>query len=227
METKVSTSHNSNLFLFISVLFCTCLLIANVCAFKLINIGPIVITSGVLLFPITYIVNDLMAEVYGYKKAKKVILFGFAMNVLMVLYFQLAILLPYPEFFTGQEMFSTVLGSTWRVFLGSLAAYLVGSLSNAAVMSKMKVATKGSYLAARAIASTLVGELLDSIIFVSIVFSFVYDWKTIITMILTQTAVKTLYEIIIFPVTYRIIRKVKSVENMDVYDTDNFVKGSN
>lgn len=226
MEEKVSKSQNSNLFLFVSVLFCTCLLIANVCAFKLINIGPIVITSGVLLFPITYIVNDLMAEVYGYKKAKKVILFGFAMNVLMVLYFQLAIALPYPEFFTGQEMFSTVLGSTWRVFLGSLTAYLVGSLSNAVVMSKMKIATNGSHLAVRAVVSTLVGEMLDSIIFVCIVFAFVYDWKTIITMIVTQTVVKTLYEIIIFPVTARVIRKVKAVEGIDVFDTDIFKKRS-
>lgn len=209
---------NSNLFMFISIVFVTCLLISNIVAFKLIVLGPWVLTAGVLLFPVTYIINDLIAEVYGYSKAKAVIWFGFAMNLLMVAYFTLAIALPSPVFFTGQGAFATVLGGTWRILIASLSAYLVGSFTNAFIMSKMKVATKGKYLMGRAVTSTLFGEFFDSAIFVSIAFLGLYDVNTVLMMIFTQTAVKTAYEIIIFPVTSRIIAKVKKVEGVDVFD---------
>lgn len=209
---------NSTLFLFISIAFVTALLISNIVAFKLITLGPWVLTAGVLVFPITYIVNDLVAEVYGYQRAKSVIWFGFAMNFLSVLYFRLAIWLPYPPFFGGQDAFATVLGGTWRILLASLTAYLVGSFVNAFVMSKMKVRTNGKYLAARAVTSTAVGEFFDSILFVGIAFGGLYDLNTVMIMVFTQTAVKTLYEIMIFPVTSIIIAKVKKYEQLDVYD---------
>lgn len=219
METKSKVS-NSNLFMFISIVFCSCLLIANTCAFKLINLGPFVLTSSVLVFPITYIINDVIAEVYGFNKAKKVIWFGFAMNLLMVLYYQLAIAIPAPSFFTGQEAFAAVLGGTARVLVASFIAYLFGSFMNATVMSKMKVKTQGKGLMFRAVLSTLIGEGVDSILFVVLAFAFTYDWTTVLIMVGTQTLVKTLYEIIIFPVTRVVIKKVKKVENLDVYDTN-------
>lgn len=209
---------NSTLFMFISIVFVTCLLISNIVAFKLITLGPWVLTAGVLLFPVTYIINDLVAEVYGYSRAKKVIWFGFAMNLLMVMYFQLAIALPHPVFFAGQDAFAMVLGGTWRILAASLAAYFVGSFTNAFVMSKMKVATQGRFLMARAVTSTMFGELFDSILFVMIAFWGLYDANTVLTMILTQTAVKTAFEIVIFPVTAVIIAKVKKAENLDTYD---------
>lgn len=209
---------NSTLFMFISITFVTCLLISNIVAFKLITLGPWVLTAGVLLFPITYIINDLVAEVYGYDRAKKVIWFGFGMNLLMVAYFAIAIALPHPVFFTGQAAFATVLGGTWRILLASLSAYLVGSFTNAFIMSKMKVATQGRFLMARAVISTLFGEMFDSTIFVLIAFLGLYDINTVVMMIFTQTAVKTLYEILIFPVTATIIAKVKKAENLDTYD---------
>ena len=215
-----NSKNNSNLFMFISILFCTCLLISNICAYKIISIGPFTITSGVLIFPITYIVNDLIAEVYGFQRAKKIIWFGFLMNLLMVLYFQLAIALPYPSYFEGQEAFSSVLGNSIRVLCASFSAYLVGSFMNAAVMSKMKVMNKGKHLMRRAVLSTLVGELMDSILFVTIAFAFVYTVEEILIMIATQTVLKTVYEIIIFPVTRIIINKVKKVENIDAFDVN-------
>lgn len=219
MENKpVLKQQNSTLFMLMSIIFCTCLLIANVCAYKLISIGPFAITSGVLVFPITYIINDLIAEVYGFNKAKKVIWFGFAMNLFMVLYFQLAIALPYPVFFTGQENFAAVLGGGVRILTASFLAYLVGSLVNAGIMSKMKVATKGKGLMLRAVVSTLFGEALDSSIFVMIAFAFIYDWKSIFVMIATQTILKTVYEIIAFPVTKTVIKKVKAYEGLDTFD---------
>lgn len=209
---------NSTLFMFIGIVFVTCLLISNIVAFKLITLGPWVLTAGVLLFPITYIINDLIAEVYGYNRAKNIIWFGFAMNLLLVLYLQLAIALPHPVFFEGQEAFALVLGGTWRILLASLGAYLVGSFTNAYIMSKMKLATKGKFLMARAVVSTMFGELFDSIIFVVVAFIGLYDLQTVLIMILTQTAVKTAFEIIIFPVTAKIVAKVKKIENLDHYD---------
>lgn len=220
MESKLTTKNNSTLFMLMSIVFCTCLLVVNVCAYKLISIGPFAFTSGVLVFPITYIINDLIAEVYGFDKAKKVIWFGFAMNLFMVLYFKLAILLPYPVFFEGQEHFAAVLGGSWRILIASFAAYLVGSFTNAVIMSKMKVKTAGKYLMLRAVSSTLVGEMLDSAIFVTTAFAFLYDVKAILIMIATQTVLKTLYEIVAFPVTKVIITKVKKVEQLDTFDTN-------
>lgn len=218
MESNLTKKNNSNLFMFMSIIFCTCLLISNVCAYKLISIGPFAITSGVLVFPVTYIINDLIAEVYGFEKAKKVIWFGFIMNLVMVLYFQLAIALPYPVYFQGQAQFKEVLGGSWRILIASFLAYLIGSFTNATIMSKMKVKTKGKYLMLRAIVSTMFGEAFDSIIFVSIAFAFIYDIKTIMIMVLTQTVLKTLYETIIFPLTKIVINKVKKIEQLDTYD---------
>ncbi len=220
MNQNLDKQKNSNLFMYIGILFCTCLLISNTCAFKLIKIGPFAITSGVLIFPISYIINDLIAEVYGYRKAKKIIWAGFAMNLLMVLYYQLAILLPSPEYFNGQAEFKMVLGNSWRILIASVSAYLVGSFANAGVMSKLKVKHQGKGLMFRAMASTLIGEFLDSIIFVTIAFVFTHDLKTILIMIVTQTVLKTLYECIIFPVTKIVINKVKKHEGVDVYDTN-------
>lgn len=214
----MSKKLHSNLFLMLGILFCTCLMIANICAAKLIMLGPIVITSGVLLFPITYILNDLIAEVYGYNRAKRIIWAGFLMNCIMVLYFQLAIALPFPVYYGGQESFAAVLGTTWKPLIASLAAYLVGSFINAFVMSKMKLATKGKGLMGRAVFSTLLGELADSLIFVPIMFAFVYDLKTVLTMIVTQVLVKTAYEIIAFPITKRVIARVKKYEGIDAMD---------
>lgn len=211
---------NSNIFLFVSILFVTCLLISNTCAYKVMQLGPFSITSGALIFPISYIVNDLIAEVYGYSKAKKVIWFGFAMNALMVLYYEIAILVPGASYFEGQEAFATVLGGTGRVLGASFIAYLSGSFLNAAVLSKLKVKTNGKWLMLRAIASTFVGELVDSILFVTLVFAFVYDINSILIMIGTQTLLKTVYEIIIFPITNIIIKKVKRVEGLDTYDNN-------
>lgn len=210
---------NSNLFMLISIVFVTSLLISNIVAFKLIQLGPWVLTAGVLLFPVTYIINDLVAEVYGYERAKVVIWFGFAMNLFMVAYFALAISLPYPVFFQGQDAFALVLGGTWRILVASLAAYLVGSFTNAYVMSTMKVKTRGKFLALRAVSSTMVGEFLDSILFVFIAFYGLYDLNTVMAMVLTQTAVKTAYEIIIFPLTAKIIARVKRIEGIDTFDT--------
>lgn len=158
---------NSNLFVYLSIIFVVCLLLSNILASKLLKVGPYSVTSGVLVFPISYIINDILSEVYGYDKAKKIIIMGFAMNLFMVLVFLLAIYLPAPEWYENSDAFKTILGSTPRICLAGFIAYLFGSLANAKVLVKMK---ENSKFGVRAIISTIVGEGIDSIIFVLISF---------------------------------------------------------
>ena len=199
-------------FLYMSIIFVCCLLISNILASKILSVGSnFSITAGALVFPISYIINDIFAEVYGYEKTKKVIIFGFIMNLFMSLIFTLAIYLPAPIWYQNSEAFKTILGSTPRVFIASLFAYLLGSLINAKTMVVMK--TNNNKFGVRAILSTIFGELTDSIIFVFIAFIGSLTIKQIFIMIITQVVLKTLYEILCLPITIRVIDKVKKYEN--------------
>lgn len=200
-------------FLYMSIIFVSCLLLSNILASKILSVGPTFsITAGALVFPISYIINDIFAEVYGYEKTKKIIIFGFIMNLFMTLIIALAIIIPAPAYYENSKAFSTILGSTPRNFIASLFAYLVGSLVNAKVMVLMKT-NKSNKFSARAIISTILGELTDSCIFVLIAFLFKLTINQIIIMILTQVVLKTLYEILCLPITVKVIDKVKKYEN--------------
>jgi uncharacterized integral membrane protein (TIGR00697 family) len=182
---------------------------------KTFSLGPFSLPAAVLLFPIVYIVNDLLAEVYGFKKARFAIYLGFALNLLMVGYFTLAIALPAGPFFGAQEAFATILGSTPRMLIASLLAYLVGSTLNAKIMVSMRDASRndgGFALLARCITSTLFGELCDSLIFITIAFVGSMPYSQILIMVATQATFKTVYELIVFPLTNVIIKKVRGVE---------------
>ncbi|HAQ21882.1 MAG TPA: hypothetical protein DCR40_22030 [Prolixibacteraceae bacterium] len=209
----------SVLFMLAGILFATCLLISNILATKILMIGPWAAPAGVLIFPIAYIVNDVITEVWGFKKARMIIWTGFAVNILAVLFFTIGIVIPGAPFWQNQEAFATVLGNTPRIVAASLSAYLIGSFLNAFVMSRMKVATKGKGFSGRAILSTLVGESADSLIFISIAFAGVFPIGVLITMIFTQAAIKTVYEILILPVTIWVVGFVKRVEGIDTFDT--------
>ena len=201
--------YNSNVFLYLSVVFIVCLLLSNILAAKLLKIGPYSVTSGVIIFPISYIINDILAEVYGYNKAKKVIIMGFLMSLFMSLIFLLAISLPAPDWFKNADAFKTILGSTPRIALAGFLAYLCGSLANAKVLVKMKNHSK---FGARAILSTLVGESIDSLIFVTVSFIGVLTTKQLLEMIILQISIKTIYEIICLPITAIVVNKVKEYE---------------
>jgi uncharacterized integral membrane protein (TIGR00697 family) len=207
-------------FLVLSILFCVCLIISNILAFKLIRIGPFTATAGLFIFPISYIVNDVVTEVWGFRKARLLIWCGFAMNFLAILFFQLAIWAPPAGDWAYQSAFETVLGSTPRIAVASLAAFLTGSFINAFIMSKMKVASKGKHFSLRAIISTIFGEMGDSLIFFTIFLLFSVPFKQIIVMALFQTITKSLYEVIILPVTVRVVNRIKKYEQTDVYDED-------
>ena len=213
MKNKVSV-----LFLMTGVLFAACLLISNILASKIIMIGPWAAPAGVLIFPLAYIINDMIVEVWGYGKARLIIWTGFGVNVLAALFFMLAIAIPSAPFYQGQEAFQTILGSSVRIVFASLMAYVVGSFLNAFVMSKVKLMTKGKGFSLRAILSTLVGEGADSLIFITIAFVGVFPLPVILGMIATQAFLKTIYEILVLPLTILVVKKVKKIEGVDTFD---------
>ena len=202
------------------LLFTVCLLVANIVEQKLIRIGPIEATAGLLIFPISYILNDVIAEVWGYSKARLIIWCGFGMNFLAVVIFQLSILAPASANFTNQAAFQLILGNTLRLVLSSFVAFLIGSFLNAYVMSKMKVWQKGKMFSLRAVVSTIFGEGADSLVFFTLAFYGVIPTKDLIVLIFTQMGMKTGYEILILPVTNWVVKKVKKIEDTDVYDKE-------
>lgn len=207
-------------FMVAGLLFTVCLIVANIVEQKLIRIGPIEATAGLLIFPISYIVNDLIAEVWGYRKARLIIWYGFFMNFLAITIFKVSIGVPGSENFTHQEAFQLVLGNTIRITIASFIAFLFGSFLNAYVMSKMKILQKGRSFSIRAIVSTLIGEGADSVVFFIIAFSGVIPTNDLIVLILSQTAMKTGYEILALPLTNYLVKKVKQKEQTDVYDNN-------
>ena len=200
--------------------FVAILLLSNIIAVKLIQLGPITLTAAVFLFPISYIFGDVLTEVYGYAGSRRIIWMGFAANILMVLVFLMAIVLPFPVFWKGQDAFVATLGSVPRIVLASLIAYWVGEFANSFVLAKMKIwmvkwDPDHKYLWMRTIGSTLVGEGLDSILFVILGFAFSMPWPALFTMIFWQWAFKCGVEIVFTPVTYAVVGKVKAVEGVD------------
>jgi uncharacterized integral membrane protein (TIGR00697 family) len=205
-------------FMLAGILFTTCLLLANILAVKIINIGPFAAPAGVLIFPLAYILNDVIAEVWGYRKARLIIWSGFAMNILAVIFFSLAIAMPSAPFWSEQNAFSKIIGTTPRIVLASIIAYLVGSFLNAYILSKMKVHSHGKYFGLRAIVSTLAGESADSLIFIAVAFAGKFPVNALLVMVATQILLKTMYEIIVLPLTSHIVAWIKKKEGQDIYD---------
>lgn len=188
--------------------FTACLIVSNIIAGKTFDFFSFALPCGVVIFPVIYIVNDVLAEVYGYQKARRVILLGFFMNLVAVACYNITIWLPAPVFFENSEAFSIVLGSTFRLLIASFAAYLVGSLVNAKLMVFLKKKAEEK-LFFRCIISTLVGEGLDAIIFIFIGFIGTMPLEALLLMIVAQALVKTVYEIIVYPLTRHVINTVK------------------
>lgn len=208
----------SSLFIFFTVVFITCLLTANIIAVKIVSLFGFFLPAGTIIFPLSYILGDVLTEVYGYENARKVIWLGFFANLLMVIAIWIAQHLPSAPFWTDQSSFNTILGFTPRLLVASFVAYLIGSFANSFVMSKMKLFTKGRMLWTRTIGSTIVGEGLDSLIFISIAFFTVLPLGILPSLIITQWLLKTLYEVVMTPVTYVVVAFLKKKEKLDVYD---------
>lgn len=205
-------------FMLLGILFCVCLIASNLLETKVVQLWGVTATAGLIVFPISYIINDCIAEVWGFKKARLIIWSGFAMNFLVIAFAQLAVLLPAAPFWEGEEGFNFVFGMAPRIAVASLTAFLVGSFLNAYVMSRMKVASGGKNFSLRAIVSTLAGESADSLIFFPIAFGGVIPVRELLIMIVTQAVLKSLYEVIILPVTIQVVKYIKKVDGSDVYD---------
>jgi uncharacterized integral membrane protein (TIGR00697 family) len=210
----------SQLYLLVTVLFVACLIAANITATKLIEPWGLVMDAGTIVFPLSYILGDVLTEVYGFRAARRVIWLGFLANLLVVAAIALAGVVPGASFWDGQAAYDQILGFTPRILAASFCAYLVGEFANSVVLAKMKVATGGRHLWTRTIGSTLVGQGLDSLIFVTLAFSGVIPFEAMLVMIATQWLVKSAYEALATPVTYAVVGFLKRREGVDIYDRD-------
>ena len=202
----------------LGILFNVCLVAANLLETKVVQLGGITATAGLIVFPISYIINDCIAEVWGFRKARLIIWSGFASNFLVIAFGQLAVSLPAAPFWEGEAGFNFVFGMAPRIAIASLIAFLVGSFLNAYVMSRMKIHSEGKHFSMRAVLSTLIGESADSLLFFPIAFAGLIPAEELWLMIGTQATLKSLYEVAILPVTIRVVRYIKKVDGSDVYD---------
>lgn len=196
----------------IVVLFCGLLLISNIGATKLIQFGPIITDGGAILFPMTYILGDVLSEVYGFKRAKRAILMGFGLSVLASLTFYLVQVAPAADAYENQAAFEAVLGFVPRIVLASILGYLAGQLLNAYVLVKIKERTQERKLWLRLIGSTVVGELADTLVFCTVAFYGVITGGEFLSYVVTGYVYKVLIEVVFLPITYPVIALVKRHE---------------
>lgn len=205
-------------FVAVVALFITSLITANIIAVKLVGFLGLVLPAAVIIFPISYICGDVLTEVYGYGMTRRVIWLGFFCNLLTVVAIYVGDLLPAAPFWEGQEAYETILGYTPRLLAASFLAYLVGEFANSFVLAKMKVATNGRWLWSRTIGSTLVGQGIDSLVFIVLAFVGTIPASAMLAAIVTQWLVKSLYEALATPLTYLVVNRLKHTEGLDVYD---------
>ena len=210
----------SVLFMLFSILFCVCLIAANILETKQISVLGISLTGGLIVFPISYIINDCVCEVWGFQKARLLIWTGFAMNFFFVAMGALCDWIPGAPYWTNEAGFHAIFGLAPRIAAASFVAFIVGSFANAYVMSKMKIRDKGRNFSLRAILSTIVGESFDSVIFFPLALGGVVPTEELPKLMLWQVLLKTVYEVIALPITIRIVKALKEHEGEDTYDND-------
>lgn len=218
MKQQVEIPKGYRYFHVIAMLLVASLLIGNTVAVKVITFAGFAIPAGILCFPIAYIVNDVLTEVYGFQKAKSVIWWSFVSLAFMTLIYYLATLITPAPFWQEQPSFEKIFSFVPRIALGSLIAFLVGSLLNAMVLSRMKIWSNGKHLWMRTIGSTIVGEAADSVIFNLIAFGGIFATKDLVTIMISGFVLKTLYEVVATPLTYSVVGYLKKVEQEDKYD---------
>ena len=207
-------------FVVVVAVFVTCLLIANIIAVKLVTIFGLTVPAAIIIFPLSYICGDVLTEVYGYRRARQVIWLGFACNLLAVAAIWIGGILPGAAFWDAQAAYERILGFSARLLVASFTAYLIGSLANALVLARMKVLTSGRMLWTRTIGSTLIGEGLDSLIFIAIAFWGILPPTAMLTAVVTQWLFKVAYEALVTPLTYVVVNFLRRREGLDVFDRD-------
>lgn len=200
----------------IAAIFVTCLITANTIAVKIISLGPFYLPAAIIVFPLSYIFGDILTEVYGYRWARRVIWLGFFCNLIFVIFAWMGQKLPAAPFWGEQKAYEAILGYTWRLLIASFAGYLVGEFANSFILAKMKILTRGRWLWSRTIGSTIVGQGLDSLVFITL--AFVGTPSFMLLMILYHWLAKTVLEAIATPFTYAVVNFLKKKEAIDTYD---------
>ena len=204
--------------MFYSILFCVCLITANVLETKQISLGPANMTAGLIVFPVSYILNDVVCEVWGNGRTRMLIWLGFAMNFFFVTMGAIADWIPGASYWDGEEGFHQIFGLAPRIAGASFLAFICGSFINAYIMSRMKLSSNGRNFSLRAVLSTIGGEMTDSIIFFPLALGGVIPWEEMPSLVITQVTLKTVYEILVLPVTIRVVKFTKEHDHEDVYD---------
>ena len=220
LQTGATRPSVSMTYMLVSVLFCVCLILANLLETKQIAVGPINLTGGLIVFPVSYIINDCVCEVWGFKKARLLIWTGFVMNFFFVTMGAICDAIPGAPYWHNDEGFHAIFGLAPRVAVASFIAFIIGSFANAYVMSKMKIHDEGRHFSWRAILSTIAGESCDSIIFFPLALGGVVPTSELPKLMIWQVVLKTLYEVVALPVTIRVVKAMKAHEGEDVYDND-------
>jgi queuosine precursor transporter len=208
----------SHYFVLVVAVFITCLITANITAVKLVEVSGLVVPAAIIIFPVSYVLGDVLTEVYGYRRARLVIWLGFLCNLITVGAIWLGLVLPAASFWDGQAAYERILGYTPRILAASFLAYLVGEFANAFVLAKMKIATRGRWLWTRTIGSTLVGQGLDSLVFITLAFVGTIPGPRLLSAIITQWLAKSAYEAAVTPLTYAAVNFLKRREGVDEYD---------
>lgn len=216
IKKKLIIEDKNELYGLLAVLSVFSLITANILAFKQEDFGILVLSSGTLLFPLSYIVDDILAECYGFWKARKVIYLGFLMNLIFVIYCYVVLALPYPAYFTGQDAMSMVLGFTPVLLVASFSAYVVGSLANAGTVSFMKNhKSLNNSLFGRLFLSTVIGQGLDAFIFTFIAFGWYLPLFDTLYMAVSVYLFKVAVEFVCYPITKRLINFIKKEYDID------------
>lgn len=206
----------SHRFVLVTAVFITCLITANVIAVKIIGFGTVILPAAIFVFPLSYIFGDVLTEVYGYRWARRVIWLGFFCNLIFVFFVWVGQLLPVASFWGGQAAYESILGYTPRLLAASFCGYLVGEFANSFVLAKLKILTKGRWLWSRTISSTVVGQGLDTVVFITIAFIGTPNFAPI--LILYHWLAKTFIEAVATPFTYVVVNFLKKKEAVDAYD---------
>ena len=218
----------SVLFMLFGTLFCVCLITANVLETKQLSFGPVNLTAGIIVFPVSYIINDVVCEVWGYSRTRMLIWMGFAMNFFFVIMGAIADWIPGADYWDGDTGFHQIFGLAPRIALASFIAFICGSFTNAYVMSKMKLSSQQNRgaqsfarsFSLRAVLSTVFGEGVDSIIFFPLALGGVIPWEEMPSLMISQVTLKTAYEIVVLPLTIRVVEFTKKHDHEDVFDHD-------
>jgi uncharacterized integral membrane protein (TIGR00697 family) len=205
-------------FVVVVAVFITCLITANIIVVKQISIGDIILPAGIVIFPLSYVFGDILTEVYGYKRTRRVIWLGFVCNLVAVIAIWLGQILPAAGVFEAQTAYERILGSTPRFLIASFLAYFIGEFSNSYVLARMKILTKGKWLWTRTIGSTVVGQGVDNLVFLAIAFTGVLPWGVMGIMAVSHWVAKIVYEAAVTPLTYWIVNYLKRTEGVDTYD---------